>query len=131
MISKPFFAIRSIMPGWMVRVNDILKQLGSHNLLAIPSEADFLDPVLAPLLSFYLRGADDVSARERSRLFRTAWDFVGSALGSRVELYERFYLASASRNYSLAHMAAQRNREWNEVPEFWRAADNMPELNFR
>jgi 4-hydroxyphenylacetate 3-monooxygenase len=127
---RPFQALRPTMPGWMVRVNDILKQLGSHNLLAIPSEADFSDPDLAPLLDHYLRGADDVSAKERSRLFRTAWDFVGSALGSRVELYERFYLASAPRNYSLAHMAAQRNREWNEVPEFWKATDNMPELNF-
>jgi 4-hydroxyphenylacetate 3-monooxygenase len=127
---RPFHALRPTIPGWMVRVNDILKQLGSHNLLAIPSEADFSDPDLAPLLDHYLRGADEVSAKERSRLFRTAWDFAGSALGGRVELYERFYLASAPRNYSLAHMAAQRNREWNEVPEFWKATDNMPELNF-
>ena len=128
---RPFQALRPTIPGWMVRVNDILKQLGSHNLLAIPSEADFSDPDLAPLLDHYLRGADDVSARERSRLFRTAWDFAGSALGGRVELYERFYLASAPRNYSLAHMSAQRNREWNEVPEFWKATDNMPELHFK
>ncbi len=127
---RPFQALRPTIPGWMVRVNDILKQLGSHNLLAIPSEADFSDPELAPLLDHYLRGADNVSAKERSRLFRTAWDFVGSALGSRVELYERFYLASAPRNYSLSHMMAQRTREWNAVPEFWEATDNMPELDF-
>ena len=127
---RPFQALRPNMPGWMVRVNDILKQLGSHNLLAIPSEADFSDPVLAPLLDHYLKGADDVSAQERSRLFRTAWDFAGSALGGRVELYERFYLASAPRNYSLSHMMAQRSREWNAVPEFWDATDNMPELDF-
>jgi 4-hydroxyphenylacetate 3-monooxygenase len=127
---RPFQALRPNMPGWMVRVNDILKQLGSHNLLAIPSEADFSDPELAPLLDHYLKGADDVSAKERSRLFRTAWDFAGSALGGRVELYERFYLASAPRNYSLSHMMAQRTREWNAVPEFWEATDNMPELDF-
>lgn len=128
---RPFQALRPTIPGWMVRVNDILKQLGSHNLLAIPSEADFSDPDLGPLLDHYLRGADEISAKERSRLFRTAWDFVGSALGGRVELYERFYLASAPRNYSLAHMSAQRNREWTAVPEFWKATDNMPGLNFK
>ena len=95
------------MPGWMVRVNDILKQLGSHNLLATPASADFNDEVLKPLLTEYLRGAENTGAEERARLFRTAWDFAGSALGGRVELYERFYLASAPRNYSIAHMLAQ------------------------
>ncbi len=124
---RPFQALRPTIPGWMVRVNDILKQLGSHHLLATPSEADFDDPELAPLLNHYLRGADDADAKQRSRLFRTAWDFAGSALGGRVELYERFYLASAPRNYSLAHMAAQRNRQWNAVPDFWQASDKMPD----
>ena len=113
------------MPGWMVRVNDILKQIGSHNLLATPAQADFSDPVLEPLLGHYLRGADAVPAEERARLFRTAWDMAGSALGGRVELYERFYLASAPRNYSLAHMMAQRNGSWTAVPEFWAATDEI------
>lgn len=116
---NPFIALRPTMPGWMVRVNDILKTIGSHNLLATPSEADFSDPDLAPLLGNYLRGADDHQAEERARLFRTAWDMAGSALGGRVELYERFYLASAPRNYSLAHRMAQIRREWTAVPEFW------------
>jgi len=122
---RPFIALRPSMPGWMVRVNDIIKQIGSHNLLATPTRADFDDPELAPLLAHYLRGADEVDARERARLFRTAWDMVGSALGGRVELYERFYLASAARNYSMAHMLAQNNREWNAVPEFWQATDEI------
>ena len=29
--------IRSIMPVWMVRMNEILKVIGSHNLLAAAS----------------------------------------------------------------------------------------------
>ena len=122
---RPFHALRPTMPGWMVRANEILKTLGSHNLLATPSEADLSDPDLAPLLGHYFKGADDVAARERTRLFRTAWDLVGSALGCRTELYERNYLASAPRCYGLAHMLAQMNREWNAVPEFWQATDEM------
>ena len=121
----PFVALRPTMPGWMVRVNDILKQLGSHNLLATPASADFNDEVLEPLLTEYLRGAENTSAEERARLFRTAWDFAGSALGGRVELYERFYLASAPRNFSIAHMLAQNTRQWNQVPEFWQETDEI------
>lgn len=121
----PFIALRPTMPGWMVRVNDILKQLGSHNLLATPASADFEDEVLNPLLTEYLRGAEEAGAEERARLFRTAWDFAGSALGGRVELYERFYLGSVGRGYSLAHMIAQNSGTWNQVPEFWQGTDEI------
>ena len=122
---RPFYALRSMMPGWMVRVNDILKTLGSHNLLATPAHADLEDASLQPLLDRYLAGADETPAEERSRLFRTAWDMAGSALGGRMELYERFYLASAPRNFALAHMQAQRTGSWQAVPEFWRESDAM------
>ena len=106
-------------------MNDILKTLGSHNLLATPAAADFDDEALRPILNTYLKGAEDTSAEERARLFRTAWDMAGSALGGRVELYERFYLASAPRNYALAHMRAQQIADWEAVPEFWRATDEI------
>ena len=43
-------------------------------------------------------------------MFRLAWDFVGSALASRNELYERFYLASGARNYQLAHALSLKDR---------------------
>jgi len=114
----PFHALRPIMPGWMVRANDILKTIGGHNLLATPTAADLNSPVLGPLLERYLKGAGDMSAQERAGVFRTAWDFAGSALGARTELYERFYLASAARMFSVAHMVAQREREWEMLPEF-------------
>jgi len=67
-------------------------------------------------------GAKGMGARERAQLFRTAWDFAGSALGGRAELYERFYLASAPRNLALDHMLAQKAGEWAEWPAFLAAA---------
>ena len=115
---KPLRALRSMMPGWMVRMGEILKLLGGHNLLATPEAAAFAAPELAPKLERYLPGARGVSAQERAKLFRTAWDFVGSALGSRTELYERFYLASASRTLGIHHMLAQREQSWTAVPDF-------------
>ena len=39
----------------------------------------------------------------RAAVFRMAWDFVGSSLGGRGFLYERFYLTSASRNKQMLH----------------------------
>jgi 4-hydroxyphenylacetate 3-monooxygenase len=113
----PFHALRPTVPGWMVRANDIIKTIGAHNLLATPTAADLADESLRPWLERYLPGVGDVDAQQRARLFRTAWDFAGSALGSRVELYERFYLASAARMYSVAHAVAQRERQWDLVPE--------------
>ena len=120
---RPFVALRPTMPGWMVRANEILKLIGSHNLLATPAAADFDDEELKPILDKYLTGAAGMNAKDRSRLFRTAWDFVGSALGGRTELYERFYLASSARMYGAAHALAQRDREWEAVPTFWSQTD--------
>ncbi len=115
---KPFHALRPTMPGWMVRTNSIVKDLGSHNLLATPTRADLDHDEFGPLISEFITGAGAITAEERAEIFRTAWDFAGSALGSRTELYERFYLASASRMYGVNHMIAQREREWNLVPTF-------------
>ncbi|MGP0061860.1 MAG: 4-hydroxyphenylacetate 3-hydroxylase N-terminal domain-containing protein [Beijerinckiaceae bacterium] len=101
---KPLRAIRGLMPAWMVRANEIIKLLGSHNLLATPSLAAFDNPEIAPLIERFLPGAKGISARERAQVFRTAWDFVGSGLGGRVELYERFYLAGQAKNFTRDHL---------------------------
>lgn len=100
-------ALRTVMPLWMTRVNDIIKNMGSHNLLATPTAAAFEDPRLGPLLRTYLPGAGGIAPEERAKIFRTAWDFAGSALGSRNELYERFYLGSVGRARALDHKKAQ------------------------
>jgi 4-hydroxyphenylacetate 3-monooxygenase len=107
---RPFRALRPTLPKWFPRVNEIIKLLGSHNLLATPTEAEFDSPELRPLLDKYFQGADGLDARERVRLFRAAWDFAGSGLAGRNELYERFYLASAARTYQMAHTNAQREK---------------------
>jgi 4-hydroxyphenylacetate 3-monooxygenase oxygenase component len=100
----PLHALRSTLPHWFPRVSEIIKVLGSHNMFAAPTQAQMRDPELKPLIDRYLRGAGDVSAAERVGVFRLAWDFVGSALASRNEQYERFYLASGPRNRQL-HLA--------------------------
>ncbi len=105
---RPLTALRAVLPQWFPRVNEIIQLIGSHNLLAVASAGMLADSSLRPLIDHYLRGAGDVCAADRSRVFRLAWDFAGSALGNRGELYERFYLASGPRNLQIAHLRADR-----------------------
>jgi aromatic ring hydroxylase len=90
--------MRAQLAVWFPRVNDILVTIGSHNLLATPSRAMLDDGRLRPLIDEFLHGAGDVDAERRAALYRLAWDFVGSGLGARNDLYERNYLASARTN---------------------------------
>ena len=95
--------MRSMLAVWMPRVAEIITLIGSHNLLTTPSRADLDDPALRPLIDEMLHGADGATADERAAVFRMAWDLVGSALGGRGFLYERFYLTSAARNKQMLH----------------------------
>ena len=105
---RPFWALRPTLPRWFPRAFEILKLIGSHNLLATPTARQLARPELRPLIDRYYQGAGDLAAEARTRVFRAAWDMVGSSLGARGELYERFYLASAARTSQMAHAAAAR-----------------------
>ena len=95
--------MRAMLAVWMPRVAEIITLIGSHNLLTTPSRAQLDDPKLRPLIDEMLAGADGAAADERAAVFRLAWDFVGSSLGGRGFLYERFYLTSAARNKQMLH----------------------------
>lgn len=96
--------MRSLLAVWFPRVNEILKTIGSHNLLATASRGQLDDPQLRPLLEEFLPGANGIGAEERSEVYRAAWDFIGTSLGGRNELYERNYLASAKTNRMASQM---------------------------
>ena len=116
--AEPFRALRGLLPRWFPRVNEIIRELGSHNLLAAPTAAVRRDPALRPLIDRYLRGAGPVSAEERVRIFRLGWDFAGSVLGSRGEQYERFYIGSSGRSLQRAHNMASPERARRLVDRF-------------
>jgi aromatic ring hydroxylase len=114
----PLNQLKQFMPVWMPRVNEILRLIGSHNLFATPTAAQMADKDLRPLIDRYLPGAKGMPAEERIRIFRLAWDFAGSALASRNEQYERFYLASGARNRVLSHIFASKERGVRLVERF-------------
>lgn len=117
---RPMDALRISLPYWFPRVNEIIRLIGSHNVLATPASGAFADDYLRPLIDKYLRGAGDTSALERARIFRLGWDFAGSALASRNEQYERFYLTSGARNRQSVQMRADRAEADRMVDRFLR-----------
>jgi len=113
---RPFVALRGAMPKWMPRANELLALLGGSSLVATPSRADIEGP-LADVIATYLQAAG-ADATRRIRLFRLAWDFIGSDLGGRGELYERFYLSDSFRMTALAYSIADKSFPEELVEQF-------------
>ena len=67
----------------------IVQQLAASGLMLTPNEADLGSPMAEDIARYYL--GTNLSARERVRLFRLAWDLTGTQFGSRQTLYERFF----------------------------------------
>jgi 4-hydroxyphenylacetate 3-monooxygenase len=113
---RPFLALRGEMPKWMPRVNELLQLIGGGGFMCTPSEADVKGEI-ADLIGTYFQAAG-ADAERRIRLFRLAWDFVGSDLGGRGELYERFYLSDSWRMTALAYSIADKTQAVELVEQF-------------
>ncbi len=103
---RPFLALRGEMPKWMPRVNELLQLVGGGGFMCTPSRADLDGPLHEQIMTYYQAAGAD--AERRIRLFRLAWDFLGSDLGGRGELYERFYLSDSWRMTALAYQLADK-----------------------
>ncbi|MEY8749939.1 4-hydroxyphenylacetate 3-hydroxylase family protein [Alkalicoccobacillus gibsonii] len=77
------------------RLTDILTLIGASGLIAIPSEKDF-QSAIEPALSLTLRG-EKITAENKVKLFRLAWDLTMSAFGSRQTLYEQMFFGDPVR----------------------------------
>jgi 4-hydroxyphenylacetate 3-monooxygenase oxygenase component len=113
---RPLLALRGEMPKWMPRVNDLLQLIGGGGFMCTPTKADMEGP-LRPLIDTFYQAAG-ADAERRIRLFRLAWDYIGSDLGGRGELYERFYLSDSWRMTALAYTLAEKERAVELVESF-------------
>jgi aromatic ring hydroxylase len=84
--------------------------------MATPSLADMRGPLAADIEKYYQAAGAD--AERRIRLFRLAWDYLGSDLGGRGELYERFYLSDSWRMTALAYKLADKSFPESLVEQF-------------
>ncbi|MCL6549375.1 MAG: 4-hydroxyphenylacetate 3-monooxygenase, oxygenase component, partial [Alicyclobacillus sp.] len=113
---RPFLALRGEMPKWMPRMNDLLQLIGGGGFMLTPSRADVEGPLREQIAKYYQAAGAD--AERRIRLFRLAWDFFGSELGGRGELYERFYLSDSWRMTVLAYQVADKRFPVSLVEQF-------------
>jgi 4-hydroxyphenylacetate 3-monooxygenase oxygenase component len=113
---RPFLALRGEMPKWMPHVNELLQLIGGGGFMCTPSQADVNGPISEAIAKYFQAAGAD--AERRIRLFRLAWDFVGSDLGGRGELYERFYLSDSFRMTALAYNVADKSRAVELVEQF-------------
>ena len=81
--------MRNWYPDAYSRVAAIVEQLAAGGLMLTPTEEDMSGP-LAGEIGKYYQGAS-IDARRKVRLFRLAWDLIGTQFGSRQTLYERFF----------------------------------------
>lgn len=84
------------------RALGILRELAGGGVLQVPSSVrDLRDPAMRADLDRYVR-SPSAPAEERIKLFKLAWDVVGSEFGGRHQQYEMFYAGApfVARNYA-------------------------------
>jgi 4-hydroxyphenylacetate 3-monooxygenase oxygenase component len=113
---RSFVALRGLMPKWVPRAIELIQLIGGGGFMATPSKADWDGP-LRPDIDKYFQGRN-TGAERKIRAFRLAWDFVGSSLGGRGELYERFYLSDSFRMTALAYLLADKEHPTELVERF-------------
>jgi 4-hydroxyphenylacetate 3-monooxygenase/anthranilate 3-monooxygenase (FAD)/4-hydroxyphenylacetate 3-monooxygenase len=86
----PITAVRLFFPQAMTRAIDTIRLMGSSGLVLTPTEKDLVHPDLREDLTRYLRGRE-MSAEERLRIMKLAWDIVGTEFGGRQFMYEWFF----------------------------------------
>ncbi len=87
--AEPWIAMRHWYPDAYARVAAIVEQLAAGGLMLTPTEEDLAGPLADDIGKFY-QGAS-IDAEQKVRLFRLAWDLIGTQFGSRQTLYERFF----------------------------------------
>jgi 4-hydroxyphenylacetate 3-monooxygenase len=98
----PLQVARHLGTQYYARAMSILKEIGAGGFTQLPSTAihRFEDERVEVLLHRYYEGAA-TSAQDKTALFRVGWELVGSEIGSRHDLYERFYTGDPLRIHAL------------------------------
>lgn len=85
------------------RAVKLLGELAGGGVIQVPSSVlDFDDPVETEAMEVVM-GSDHLPVEERVKLFKLAWDLVGSEFAGRHVQYERFYSGNVPVVRSLAH----------------------------
>ncbi|WP_459503480.1 4-hydroxyphenylacetate 3-hydroxylase family protein [Bacillus sp. C1] len=108
---------RNLGAKYYPRAIEILQLIGAGGFIQLPSSIDDFQSPLSHLLEKYFKGAN-IPADKKTKLFKLAWDIIGSPLGSRHELYERFYAGDPIRNVANQYMNYDKRKFKNMVSKF-------------
>ncbi|HTH98421.1 MAG TPA: 4-hydroxyphenylacetate 3-hydroxylase N-terminal domain-containing protein [Stellaceae bacterium] len=103
------YAVMALQSQINPHMIDIVRELTGAGMITLPSSAkDFDNPESAPDVERYFVSSE-MGARDRVRLMRLAWDFIGTEFANRHQQYEKFYGGAAYlvktnmfRNYDFA-----------------------------
>ncbi len=88
-------AAQAIAQKTYPQIVDTLRDLSGGGLIMVPSSAaDFDEPEIAAMIAATQK-SPVVNSLDRVKLFKLAWDAVGSEFGSRHLQYEKFYSGSS------------------------------------
>ncbi|RXZ82955.1 4-hydroxyphenylacetate 3-hydroxylase [Paenibacillaceae bacterium] len=116
----PIETARNLGTRYYPRAIDILQMIGAGGFMQVPSSPEEMDGALGGFMETYFAGKD-IAAQDKVRLFKLAWDLIGSPLGSRHELYERFYSGDPVRNYANQYLYADKDELSGIMNRFWQA----------
>jgi 4-hydroxyphenylacetate 3-monooxygenase len=85
------YAVMALQSQINPHMIDIVRELTGAAMITLPSSTkDFSNPQAGPDIERYFVSSH-LGARDRVRLMRMAWDFIGTEFGNRHQQYEKFY----------------------------------------
>jgi 4-hydroxyphenylacetate 3-monooxygenase len=88
---RAIFALRAIGPQVYPKIREVMQLVGAGGFIQLPSSSkDLKSDELRPDIDRVYRGCG-VDAEERIKLWKLAWDAIGTEFGARQELFERTY----------------------------------------
>lgn len=102
---------RNLGTTYYPKAIEIIQKLSASGLLQAPATLELFD--VHPEWHSYFEGAS-LNGYDRTLLNKVAWDLVGSQLGARHELYERFYSGDPVRTYANYYKQHTKKEAWQQ-----------------
>ncbi|MBM7650955.1 4-hydroxyphenylacetate 3-monooxygenase, oxygenase component [Neobacillus cucumis] len=106
----------NIFPQIYPRFSEIVQLIGASGMVSLPSEKAFDSEIRADL-DQYLQ-AQCMTAENRVKVFRLAWDLTMSSFGTRQTHYERYFFGDPIRLSSSLYRTYSKDRYVDRISEF-------------
>lgn len=124
----PLITARNLGTRYYPRAIEILKQIGAGGFIQLPSTTVNDSNELTPFFEKYYRGAK-VDAMTKTALFQVGWELVGSTLGARHDLYERFYTGDPIRTFAFQYDTYDKEPLKQKLALFWEELHGKEKLD--